>query len=122
MNRDYKPIQPQAGLEIQELMVKVRDGAEIRMRTYRQSSKLEDRLPLFFYMHGGGYVIGGLETDDASCRAIAAGIDIMVVNVEYRLAPENKFPVGFQDCHDLARWVCSHVMAVHHGQASAIGH
>ncbi|CAM1506224.1 Fc.00g058650.m01.CDS01 [Cosmosporella sp. VM-42] len=73
MTRARDPITPQKGLAIQEFDVPA--------------------LPLFVYIHGSGFVTGGLETDDSKCRAIALEIDIVIVNVEYRLAPENKFPV-----------------------------
>ncbi|KAK0384415.1 hypothetical protein NLU13_8502 [Sarocladium strictum] len=107
MPRERLPIQPQLGLDIAEFDVQVRDGTPITLRSYRKSTLEDARLPLFFYMHGGGYVYGGLETDDETCRALAEELDLLVLNVEYRLAPENKFPVGFEDCHDLVRWVAS---------------
>lgn len=105
MTRAHDPITPQEGLEIDEIDVPVRDGARITLRRYRRSQNRDDALPLFVYMHGGGFVTGGLETDDSSCRAIALDMPVLVVNVEYRLAPENKFPVGFEDCFDVLRWV-----------------
>lgn len=105
MSRERKPIAPQAGLEIAELDVPARDGHSIRVRTYRQSTTKGLPHPLFIYIHGGGYVTGGLETDDATCRAIAAEVPLVVLSVEYRLAPEHPFPTGFEDCHDVVQWV-----------------
>lgn len=105
MTRDHNPITPQEGLDITEFEVEVRDGAKICTRLYRNSASQDQPLPLFIYMHGGGFVNGGLETDDSTCRAIAFSMDVVVANVEYRLAPENKFPVGFEDCMDIVRWV-----------------
>lgn len=105
MTRARDPIVPQDGLDIQEFEVPVRDGASIRLRSYRGTSHGDATLPLFLYMHGGGYVTGGLETDDSTCRVIALKLPILVVSVEYRLAPEHKFPVGFEDCFDIVRWV-----------------
>ncbi|KAH7161243.1 Alpha/Beta hydrolase protein [Dactylonectria macrodidyma] len=107
MTRDHDPIVPQEGLDIYEFDVPVRDETPITLRSYRRTSSGNEALPLFVYMHGGGFVTGGLETDDATCRAIALEVGIAVVNVEYRLAPENKFPVGFEDCFDILRWVAS---------------
>lgn len=104
MSRDRLPITPQPGLSIEEFEIPVRDGYGVRLRSYRQDVAT-DRLPLFIYMHGGGYVTGSLETDDATCRAIAAEIPIVVLSIEYRLAPEHKFPTGFEDCFDIVRWV-----------------
>lgn len=105
MNRNRDPITPQPGLDIAELDVAIREGAKLTLRTYRKSESAGAALPLFVYIHGGGFVTGGLETDDSTCRAIALETGLVVVNVEYRLAPEHKFPVGFEDCFDVVRWV-----------------
>jgi acetyl esterase/lipase len=104
MTRDRNPITPQEGLDIYEIDVPVRDNTPITLRIYRQTAN-NDALPLFLYMHGGGYVTGGLETDDATCRALALEIPVVVASVMYRLAPEHKFPVGFEDSFDVVRWV-----------------
>ncbi|KAF9776408.1 hypothetical protein IL306_005395 [Fusarium sp. DS 682] len=106
MNRDHDPIIPQEGLDIYEIDVSVRDNTFITLRIYRQTAS-HDALPLFLYMHGGGYVTGGLETDDATCRFLALKLPIFVASVEYRLAPEHKFPVGFEDSFDVVRWAAS---------------
>lgn len=105
MTRERKPIVPQPGIDIIEFDVPLRDGANTTLRTYRQAASANRRLPALVYMHGGGFVTGSLETDDAPCRAIAEALDLVVVNVEYRLAPEYQFPVGFEDCFDVVRWV-----------------
>lgn len=106
MTRAHDSITPQEGLHITELNVPIRDDKHIVVRSYRKGSPGDDtKLPLLVYMHGGGFVTGGLETDDSTCRAIALEIGIAVINVEYRLAPENKFPVGFEDSFDVVRWV-----------------
>ncbi|KAF4960873.1 hypothetical protein FSARC_10338 [Fusarium sarcochroum] len=107
MKRDHDPITPQEDLDIVELDVPVRDNTPITLRVYRRTTNRDDALPLFIYMHGGGYVTGGLETDDSTCRAIALELPIVVVNVEYRLAPEHKFPIGFEDSFDVVRWAAS---------------
>ncbi|KAH7206901.1 Alpha/Beta hydrolase protein [Fusarium oxysporum] len=106
MTRDHDPIIPQEGLDIYEIYVPVRDNTPITLRIYRQAAN-HHALPLFLYMHGGGYVTGGLETDDATCRVLALEIPVVVASVEYRLAPEHKFPVGFEDTFDVVRWAAS---------------
>ncbi|KAH7261134.1 Alpha/Beta hydrolase protein [Fusarium redolens] len=106
MTRDRNPITPQEGLDIYEIDVPVRDNTPTTLRIYRQTAN-NDALPLFLYMHGGGYVTGGLETDDATCRALALEIPVVVASVMYRLAPEHKFPVGFEDSFDVVRWAAS---------------
>ena len=104
MSRERKPITSQPGLEIEELDVPARDGYGIKVRCYRPSKQTE-RLPLLVYMHGGGWVTGSLETDDRSCRALVASLPLIVLNVEYRLAPEHKFPIGFEDSFDVVKWL-----------------
>ncbi|KAL2852869.1 Alpha/Beta hydrolase protein [Aspergillus pseudoustus] len=109
LNRDRLPISPQSGLELKEFDVPARDRYPIRVRSYKQSTlETRDALPLLIYFHGGGFVTGGLETDDGPCRDIASNIPILVLNVEYRLAPEHPFPVGFMDCLDVVLWAASH--------------
>lgn len=106
MSRDRVEIIPQDGLDIHEFFVEARDGYKVRVRAYKQSNQTD--LPLLIYLHGGGFVTGGLETDDVSCRALAAELPLLVLNVEYRLAPENPFPTGFEDSFDVVRWVRFH--------------
>uniref|UniRef100_A0A7S0AAX8 Alpha/beta hydrolase fold-3 domain-containing protein n=1 Tax=Pyrodinium bahamense TaxID=73915 RepID=A0A7S0AAX8_9DINO len=62
-------------------------------------------LPVVVYFHGEGYVAGDLETHDWVCRSIAAMARVTVVAVDYRRAPEDKFPAAFDDCYDAIRWV-----------------
>lgn len=106
MSRERLPITPQDGLAISEFSVPARDAHPILIRSYRPSHKQADELlPLVIYLHGGGFVTGGLETDDISCRAMSLQCGVVVLNVEYRLAPENQFPVGWQDSYDIVKWV-----------------
>ena len=60
------------------------------------------------YFHGGGYVIGNLDTHDNMCREICRGAPAVVVSVDYRLAPEHPFPAGVEDAVAAARWAVSH--------------
>lgn len=59
---------------------------------------------LVVYYHGGGWVIGDLETHDATCRHLANASDSIVMAVHYRLAPEHKFPAAVEDCYAAAAW------------------
>ncbi len=63
------------------------------------------RLPLLVYFHGGGWTIGGIETVDVPCRALAAAADCVVASVGYRRAPESKFPGPVEDCYAATVWV-----------------
>jgi acetyl esterase/lipase len=61
--------------------------------------------PAIAYFHGGGWVIGSRETHDALCRSLANRSGCTVVSVDYRLAPESRFPAAAEDCYAAARWV-----------------
>ena len=60
------------------------------------------------YYHGGGFVIGGLDTHDGTCRALANASGATIVSVDYRLAPEHKYPAAADDCYAALRWVAEH--------------
>jgi acetyl esterase len=60
--------------------------------------------PLLIFFHGGGYVLGDLESHEPFCASIARQLDMPVLAVNYRLAPENPFPAGVEDCIAAARW------------------
>jgi acetyl esterase len=64
--------------------------------------------PLMVFFHGSGFVLCSLDTHDGMCRNLAAGIGCAVVSVDYRLAPEHKFPAGLDDCLVATRWAAAH--------------
>ncbi len=73
-------------------------AGEIPVRIYRaQGSKADELLPVLVFFHGGGWVFGNLDSHDPLCRALANRARCAVVAVDYRLAPENKFPAAFED-------------------------
>jgi acetyl esterase len=61
--------------------------------------------PALIYFHGGGFVFGDLETHDPLCRSLAKESGAVVIAVNYRLAPENKFPAAVEDSHAVTKWV-----------------
>ena len=63
--------------------------------------------PILVFIHGGGWVIGGLETHEPLCIDLAIELDLPVVSVDYRLAPESPFPAAFEDSLAAARWIAS---------------
>lgn len=67
------------------------------VRVYRPAT--DRALPALVYLHGGGWVIGGLDTHDATCRALASGSGCTVVSVDYRLAPEHPYPAALEDAY-----------------------
>ncbi|MCS7144605.1 MAG: alpha/beta hydrolase [Archaeoglobaceae archaeon] len=85
---------------VEERIIKCRNG-DLRLRIYQQKSNS----PVLVYYHGGGFVICNLETHDAICRRIARLSNATVVSVDYRLAPEHKFPSAVIDAYDALKWV-----------------
>jgi acetyl esterase len=63
--------------------------------------------PILVFIHGGGWVIGGLETHDPLCIDLAIELDLPVVSVDYRLAPEHPFPAAFDDSLAAVRWIAN---------------
>lgn len=79
---------------VQEIELPGGDGRPRPARLYAPS---DARLPLLLYLHGGGFVIGGLETHDSLCRQLAWRSGCAVVALDYRLAPEHPFPAAVED-------------------------
>jgi len=69
--------------------------------------------PVLVYFHGGGWVVGNLDTHDPTCRALTNATDCVVVSVDYRLAPEHQFPAAVEDCYAATRWVSDNPGVVH---------
>src|SRR5262249_5257951 len=65
-------------------------------------------LPLLMYFHGGGWVIGDLDTCEGICRSLANGAGCIVVAVDYRLAPEHRYPAAAEDCYAATAWAAEH--------------
>jgi acetyl esterase len=64
--------------------------------------------PVLVFFHGGGWVIGDRETHDATCRALTNAAGCIVASVDYRLAPEHRFPAAVEDAYAATRWVADH--------------
>jgi acetyl esterase len=77
-------------------------AGRIAVRIYRPKDALRAAL---VYFHGGGWVLGSLESADATCRAVTNRSRCVVISIDYRLAPENKFPAAVDDAYAATRWV-----------------
>ena len=81
-------------------------GGELRLRSYRGiGTQPDELLPCMVFLHGGGWVIGNLESHDRLCRRLANKARISVVAVDYRLAPEHRFPAALDDSATALQWV-----------------
>lgn len=81
---------------------------DIPIRIYKPLNAQAEKLPILVFYHGGGWVIGDLDTHDAACRTLTNGAECIVVSVDYRLAPEHKFPVAVEDAFAALEWVVEH--------------
>jgi len=103
---------PRAPLaRVQDLAVPAADGTLLPARLYAPA---HGRLPVLLYLHGGGFVIGGLETHDSLCRQLALRSGGAVLALDYRLAPEHRFPIAVDDTWAALRWLAA-------GGADALG-
>jgi acetyl esterase/lipase len=82
-------------------------GGPLRLRLYRPPGSGPHPVVCFF--HGGGWVIGNIDTHDGSCRILSRRTGAVVVSVDYRLAPENRFPAALDDCAAAVAWVAGHL-------------
>lgn len=95
-----------------EVVHEIRDiqAGSIPCRLYRPSANTDLGLLVFF--HGGGWVIGDLNSHDGVCRSLANKSGHAVLSVDYRLAPEHKFPAAFDDCVAAVKWAFEHSKAL----------
>ncbi|GIQ76935.1 alpha/beta hydrolase [Bradyrhizobium sp. RD5-C2] len=89
-----------AGLIVETLIIDA--PRPVRVRIYRPASARP--LPALIYMHGGGWVIGSIDSHDAITAAIAADTPCVVISVDYARAPEHPFPAAIEDCAAAVRW------------------
>lgn len=83
---------------------KVMNGEhEVPMRLYMPREEISEELPVFLFFHGGGWVTDSVDNYERICARLAAATDHLVISVEYRLAPEHKFPAGIMDCYAAAK-------------------
>lgn len=93
-----------AGVTARDFTITASGGHSIAVRVYRPAAATV-QLPAVFFIHGGGFMLGGLHTEDERCEIYSALADCVLINVDYRLAPEHPFPAAFDDCVDVLQWV-----------------
>lgn len=88
----------------EELLVSTSAGST-SVLLYKPKPGKSEPLPVFVNIHGGGFIQGGAEDDDAWCRRIADAVGCAVVNIDYHLAPEYPFPAALEECYDVVEWI-----------------
>ncbi len=86
-------------------------GGEIPVRIY-SSAPASAALPVLVWYHGGGWVIGNLDSADPACRMLANTSGCVIVSVDYRLAPEAKYPAAAEDCYAATSWVAANAASI----------
>lgn len=105
-------IPPHKMARVEALHIPTRDGATLNARLVAPHGR-EQALPVLLYLHGGGFTVGSVNTHDSLCRHLAHLAQCAVVSVDYRLAPQHKFPTAAHDAFDALQWL--------HQQASTQG-
>jgi acetyl esterase len=95
------------GVSVEELSLPL-DGRELAARLYRPSATSAEPLPLLVYLHGGGWVVGDIDTHDLMTARLALDAHCAVVSVDYRLAPEHPFPAPADDALEAVLWLAEH--------------
>lgn len=113
-------IPPHKLARVEELAIPVRDGQSIPARLYAPS---RDALPMLVYFHGGGFTVGSVATHDSLCRHLSHLAQCAVVSVDYRLAPEHKFPTAVHDAWDAVQWLAAQggTLGLDHGRLAVGG-
>jgi acetyl esterase len=96
---------PIAMARVENLIIPL-DGRDLDARLYVPEGA-EATPPLVLFYHGGGWVIGDLESHDGTCRALARASKAAVLSVAYRLAPEHRYPAAPLDCFDALKWAAA---------------
>jgi len=94
---------------VENFSIAVRDGATIPARLYAPSMAI---LPVLVYFHGGGFTVGSIATHDILCRVLSARSGCAVISIDYRLAPEYKFPTASNDAWDAVQHIAQHGSAL----------
>lgn len=84
----------------------------LNVRFYRPRPSADGPLPLLVFFHAGGYVFGNLDTLDSFCRVMAHHAGCIVMSVDYRLAPEHRFPVPLEDCYGATLWAWENAASI----------
>jgi acetyl esterase len=99
---------PDPGAAAVDTSATLADGTDLPLRVYRPRTAPAGLLPVVVNFHGGGWVSGDVRQSEWWASSVAAQAGVVVVSVEYRLAPEHPFPVPMEDCYGATLWVAEH--------------
>ncbi len=101
----YTQAEPDPAVTSEDLIIDGPD-TQVAVRVYRPAeSRRSGPLPAILWIHGGGFIIGNIEGDDAYCRELCRQVDCVIVSVEYRLAPQHPYPAAVDDCYTALSWL-----------------
>jgi acetyl esterase/lipase len=107
-------------VETKNYSIPTRDGSTIEARTYRSVDKTNaEKLPVYLYFHGGGFIFGTLDSENAVCANTAIKTGVIVLNVNYRHTPQHIFPTPWLDAEDALAWLHKNIEEVG-GDASKV--
>lgn len=114
---------PPSALQVRALSLPSRDGQALQMRLYQAGHNADGQQAAILYLHGGGNVVGSLDSHDSVCRRLAASGRQAVLALAYRLAPEHPFPTAVNDVLDAADWLAeqAHGLGIDRQRVSVAG-
>lgn len=92
------------GVVVGNVDVPCADGYSAKMLTYKRNNARAD-LPIFYYIHGGGFFGGSTRVVDQMCKFLVQNYDCLVFSIDYRLCPENHYPTPIDDCYSALNWI-----------------
>jgi acetyl esterase len=110
INRKSRPLAPGPEVAKVDNRLLPGPGSKIPVRIYTPEGT--GPFPVLVWFHGGGWVIGDLDSADPTARRLTVGARCVVVSVDYRLAPETKFPGAADDCYAVTTWVAQHATSI----------
>ncbi|WP_409346030.1 alpha/beta hydrolase [Paenibacillus sp. MBLB4367] len=92
-------------VHLTERMISGAESNEMLVKIYEPIRREGAKLPALLWIHGGGYVLGHPDVDDALCESFVQGADCVIISPDYRLAPEHPYPAGIEDCYAALLWM-----------------
>ncbi|KAK8090528.1 hypothetical protein PG994_000033 [Apiospora phragmitis] len=96
-------------VQIQDLTIKARDGYSLEARTYLSAEAAagdpQQKRPTYLHLHGGGFLLGTIDSEDATCSQMALETGVLVLNLNYRHTPQYTYPTAWHDTQDAFLWI-----------------